>query len=387
PADQASFRRLAAFASSGFSPAAAAAVWGDDEKMANESVARLVNLSLLKVVEGESERYRLHDLLDEYAGDKLRASGEPDAANRAHAEFLIALFDEHLTYDPSTAPEVAPELDNLRAAANWATKKREGNVLALLAYRPRNWLYIVFRINEEWLSWLTASLAFGVEDRGLQANVLQAIGDVQQFRDDRDAALASYEEALRLFRAVGDRLGEANVLQALGDVQSFRKDNGAALESYRQALELFRAVGARLGEANVLKALGDVQSFRDERDAALESYRQALELFRAVGDRLGEANVRLALGGLKRRDKNIAGARADFEGALRSYRAIGDRYSEGRALYRLGDCAADEEKWEDALAAYRQAAELWQGIGLSELAGQILTPKIVDAEKQVAGKG
>ena len=54
--------------------------------------------------------------------------------------------------------------------------------------------------------------------------MLKAIGDVQQFRDERDAALASYNEALKLFKAVGDHLGEANVLKAIGDVQQFRDE-------------------------------------------------------------------------------------------------------------------------------------------------------------------
>ncbi|MCI0478147.1 MAG: tetratricopeptide repeat protein, partial [Anaerolineales bacterium] len=93
-----------------------------------------------------------------------------------------------------------------------------------------------------------------VGDKHGVANALQAIGDVQQFRDGRDAALESYAQALALFRSVGDRLGEANVLYRIGDVQQFRKDNDAALDSYAQALALFRSVGARLGEANVLAA-------------------------------------------------------------------------------------------------------------------------------------
>ncbi|MFN8504171.1 hypothetical protein [Kouleothrix sp.] len=41
--------------------------------------------------------------------------------------------------------------------------------------------------------------------------MLQAIGDVQQFRDDRDAALTSYTQALALYREIGDRLGEADI--------------------------------------------------------------------------------------------------------------------------------------------------------------------------------
>ncbi|MDZ4718043.1 MAG: CHAT domain-containing protein, partial [Roseiflexaceae bacterium] len=40
-----------------------------------------------------------------------------------------------------------------------------------------------------------------------------------------------------------DRQGEANVLQAIGDVQQFRKQTDAALASYQQALGLFREIG------------------------------------------------------------------------------------------------------------------------------------------------
>ncbi|MFN8504169.1 CHAT domain-containing protein [Kouleothrix sp.] len=62
-----------------------------------------------------------------------------------------------------------------------------------------------------------------LHDRAAEANVLQAIGDVQQFRDDRDAALTSYTQALALYREIGDRLGEANVLRRSA-CQQFRDD-------------------------------------------------------------------------------------------------------------------------------------------------------------------
>ena len=94
------------------------------------------------------------------------------------------------------------------------------------------------------------------------ANTFQAIGDVQQFRKEMEAALQSYDQALSLYRAVGSRLGEANTLQAMGEVQRFQDQYEAALQSYDQALSLYRAVGDRLGEANTLKAIGEVQRFQ-----------------------------------------------------------------------------------------------------------------------------
>ena len=62
------------------------------------------------------------------------------------------------------------------------------------------------------------------------------------------------------------------------------------------------------------------------------------------------------------------------------YRNIGDAYSQARALYRLGDCAADEKNWDDALKFYRQAADLWSSIGMTDLVQQILTPRIQAVE-------
>ncbi|MFZ5922454.1 MAG: tetratricopeptide repeat protein, partial [Chloroflexota bacterium] len=119
------------------------------------------------------------------------------------------------------------------------------------------------------------------------------------------------------------------VLQAIGDVQQFRKETDAALDSYHAALQLFKAVGDRLGEANVLKAIGDVQQFRKETDAALDSYHAALQLFKAVGDRLGEANVLAALSRMAVREGKIVEAERQFAEIIQMRRAIQDLYSEG----------------------------------------------------------
>jgi tetratricopeptide (TPR) repeat protein len=149
------------------------------------------------------------------------------------------------------------------------------------------------------------------------------------------------------------------VLQAIGDVQQFRKETNAALESYAKALDLFKAVGDRLGEANVLKAIGDVQQFRKETNAALESYAKALDLFKAVGDRLGEANVYLAIGRLQ-------GEPELFEQAIAIYRAIGDAYSTARGLYFYGLWLLDANQLERAVESLSEARQIWAQMGFAQ---------------------
>jgi len=195
-----------------------------------------------------------------------------------------------------------------------------------------------------------------------EANTLKAIGDVQQFRDERDAALDSYQQALALFRQVGDRLGEANVLHAIGDIQRFCDEYDTALASYRCALELYRAVGARLGEANALQSIGDIQRFRGEYDAALVSYNHALELYRVIGDRLGEANIMMSVA-------DIRAARGDLKTALENYRAalslkeaVGDLLGTANAFVGMAQALAGTEP-EVALEYYQRALSIYEGIG------------------------
>ncbi len=70
----------------------------------------------------------------------------------------------------------------------------------------------------------------------------KAIGDVQQFRKDMQAALASYEEALGLFRAVGSRLGEATVLQAMGLLAARKGEYEQALALLTEAYRLYQQI-------------------------------------------------------------------------------------------------------------------------------------------------
>jgi tetratricopeptide (TPR) repeat protein len=121
-----------------------------------------------------------------------------------------------------------------------------------------------------------------------------AIGDVQQFRKELDAALASYDQALERFNAIGSLLGQANVLMAIGDVQQFRDDRDPALASYDQALERFNAIGSLLGQANVQQSMGKLYMGQDNPDSVqrgLELLNQALAAYQTIGDRVGQTNI------------------------------------------------------------------------------------------------
>ncbi len=248
---------------------------------------------------------------------------------------------------------------------------------------PRRW-------DEAAAAYAEAGRAYaGAGRTAWQAEALFQAADAARRTYATEASLDYAQNSLTLYRLLSDGsstsqtvlLGEANVLRAIGDVQQFRKDMAGALGSYGQAQELYRQVGDRLGEANVLQAIGDVQQFRNDREGALASYGQALELYRQVGDRLGEANVLLSLGDLARQSHDYAQAWQHYTQAQQHYTTIDHVYSQARVLYRMGDALVEQQRKKEAIPFYEQAIARWRAIGMADLVSSILLPRLQSAQE------
>ncbi|WLS43296.1 tetratricopeptide repeat protein [Micromonospora profundi] len=73
-----------------------------------------------------------------------------------------------------------------------------------------------------------------------------------------------------------------------------------ALEDYQQALTMYRQVGDRVGEATTLTNMGHVYDNLGDRQQVLDHYHQALPVTREVGDRAGEAVIRYNIAMVRR---------------------------------------------------------------------------------------
>ncbi len=236
--DQSRFQKLAAFHPTGFSIEAVSFLWDSEKDAARTILTRFINLSLVKPVDTKDarlERYRLHDLLDEFATLKLNVSGGEGETKTALATWLVNLFDEYYTDDPSTAPDAAAERENLLQACAWARGEKNADLLALLATKARNWFMVIFtEAWVQWYAWLEASLQLGLKDGGLKANVLQAIGDVQQFRKENDAA-PHFEFAVKKDSDKSWKLGLALSRFSMGDMVEAKKIISAVLPDTEEA--------------------------------------------------------------------------------------------------------------------------------------------------------
>src|SRR5918994_5474850 len=133
---QRALARLSVFRG-GFDPAAAEAVAGAEVAM----LSALVERSLVDRAEGG--RYGLHELLRQFAAERLEAAGYAAATRRAHAAhyagFLRSRHDRLAdAFDAAVLAEVDPETGNLRAA--WQELAEADGIDALAGLLEDLWL-------------------------------------------------------------------------------------------------------------------------------------------------------------------------------------------------------------------------------------------------------
>ncbi|MEG4814163.1 CHAT domain-containing protein [Microcoleus sp. K5-D4] len=202
-----------------------------------------------------------------------------------------------------------------------------------------------------------------VGDRGGEAITLSNIGKVYSDLGEKQKALEYYTQSLPLSRALGDRGGEARSLTSIGTLYSDSGEPQKALEYYSQSLPLSRGLGDRNGEATTLISIGSVYSGSGEPQKALEYYSQALPLFRAVGNRSLEAitltKIGLVYSGLGEKQKALE----YYNQSLPLNRAVGDRRGEGMTLHSIGFLYSGLGQQQKALEYYNQSLPLSRAVG------------------------
>ena len=198
-----------------------------------------------------------------------------------------------------------------------------------------------------------------------------------------------YQQALPLWRAVGDPSGEASTLNNIGKVYSDLGEKQQALEYYQQALPLSRAVGDRTNEARLLNNIGAVYSALGEKEQALEYYQQALPLWRAVGDRSGEAVTLNNIGGIYDDLGEKQQALDYYQQTLPLSRAVEDRTGEAITLDNIGYLLQGENQPQLAIIFYKQSVNVYETLrddikGLSEELQQTYTESVADTYRRLA---
>ncbi len=329
-------------------------------------------------------RYRLHDLLRDYA--RTLAAGDPREHNDRALDRLLdhyrntaAAADRRLARRTRPSADVAANdfADEARAWG-WVRVERV-NLLACLEHaaatdQPRRVVELTAGLaalldrDGPWpqarrLHHRAVDAARSLGDRLGEANALADLGSVCQRTGDYAEATELHRRALRLYREIGDRLGEANALGTLGIVGEETGTYAEAIDLYERALTLYREIDDRRGEANTLNNLGVVRADIGDYAVATELYGQALELYRQIGNRFGEANALGNLGVACADVGDYAEATELHQQALDLFREVGDRFGAANALGNLGNVRKAAGGYAEAIEMHRQALEQFRRLG------------------------
>ncbi|EMD28635.1 AfsR/SARP family transcriptional regulator [Amycolatopsis azurea] len=357
---------------------AVAALAAIPPSVAGAALARLAEVSMLQ--QRLPDRFELHDLLRQYARDKVAAlPGAPAAVERlaAHYVHTAERARDHLTGIPHRMPIAVagpdvPVVDftDHHSAVAWFDREID-TIAKLVVGADEHGLHaqaaVLFQLSWHYLylrgHWqrivdmgeaaLRGATAAG--DRFLLAKCFNGASAGYGRAADRDKQITYCRAALEIFRELGDLAEQGTALLNLGSALNWLRRFAEAVEPLREAVRLYESVGDDLPAAMALNNLADTFVGLGRYEEASGPARRALDTFRK-----GEEPTRI-VAGLETIAAVQAGA-GDHRTAAATYREAVDLVEEihvtrsavplrvglGHALLALGDVDQARRVWREA---------------------------------------
>ncbi|WP_433251287.1 tetratricopeptide repeat protein [Actinomadura nitritigenes] len=406
------FRVLGLVAGPDFTPAALAALRDGTVDEARECLEGLRQAYLVHDV--APGRYRMHDLLRDFARDRgLAEDADSDrlaAQRRLLAEYLAEAraagdalagrrrpavrrdrWPDGARGRPSAPPGAGAEAGAGRAVAlAWFEAERRNLVAAV---------HQAARLGLHRTCWELADALFDFQEfrRYSEDNIAVHQAGLHAARTEEDWAAAAVmlhnlavahfeaggsvqaigygEDARRAFRTVEppDRYGEAAALAALADVHVSLGRYLTAIEHARRALDVHREMDDRGGLAKDHDTLARARHGLGDYEVALDHAGEALKVRRRIGDQPGVAETLLTIAQVHRRLGNVHEAVSHALEALYIRQDMADGHGAAQALTELARMNASLGLREMALRDAEQALRTYQALGARHGEARALT--------------
>ena len=367
PAEQGLFHRLSIFVGGWTLEGAESVCEGGSVK--SEEVLHLLeqlihkSLVIKEEEQGES-RYQMLETIRQYAQEKLALAGEEQGIRDRHLHYFLKLSEQ---IEPGlVGPQqkewfarTENERNNLRVALGHAIGTDVEAGLYISGRLELFWRDFDSREGKRWLGeFLQKSESKGYPHARAKALYTQGRilwGDFQQYNE----AEAVLDEALALFRAVGDLYGEVDSLVSLGRIFGDTADLAKRAEVLEQALRLAETLGDIRRQAYALYVLG-----WDHRDytRAFACWEQSIKLYRQIGHWAGLANALSDMGYFLLMDNQIDRAEECLDEANLLFQQLNIR-GRSQLLSAYGEIALRRGDFERARDYFQENARISHEIG------------------------
>ena len=178
----------------------------------------------------------------------------------------------------------------------------------------------------------SAALAQTSNESVVEANKLYEKARELYINGQLQEALQLWEQALAVYRNIGNAQGEGGALYSLGDIYNALGNNEKSIAYLEQALNVYQMLEDRHMEASSLLALGHVYWFMGEYDKTSTLGKQSL----AIAEEIRDINIKVSalniLGNVYRAQGEIEKAIGKYESSLLLVEQMGDE-SYKRAIF------------------------------------------------------
>lgn len=333
----------------------------------SQTLAGLVDKSLLRW--NGVNRYNLHELVRQYANDKLEEGADVESARKRYAAYYLHLAERaeaELTgpQQKTWLTQLETEHDNLRAALEWSLKQEPAYVPARLAgalalFWDRRGLWGEGKL---WLerTWAVAKASTVSLPPAVQAKLLLRLAETDPTPPD---GLLLKEQSLALYREAQDKRGSAQVLWALGRDKVYDIEQRVAL--LQESMMLYRELDDKEGIAFALLGLGLVAQEQNNYERATQLFEESLILQQEIGHMEGRAWAISSLGQAAQFQGNHVRAAALFEQSLAIFRELCDTHGIAESLRRLGDLSFEQQHYGQAMSYHEASLVLRRELGIA----------------------
>jgi predicted ATPase/DNA-binding SARP family transcriptional activator len=419
--EQAVFQKLSLFRG-GFQREAAEVIAGASVWL----LSALVDKSLLKLT--PSGRYEIHELLRQYAAEKLRqVPGEYEQARDRHSfiylDFLQRQEARLKGKELKVAIEaIAADIDNVRAAWRWAVERDWLLAIkqALLShwhfYEAKGWHLeaddalgqAITRLRQQCdqrpsssepgaptgnvglilgamlahKAWFETRLGrFEPAKAHFQAalSLLRQAGDGAQpeiglsliffgagacFWGEPQLAIPLLQESLTLFNQLDEPWGKGTAMSLLGQAHVFVARYAEAEPLLQKSIAILDRIGNRMNLPYAMSALAYIAQKRGQMARAEKYHLDCLDIRQDVGDRTGMAFTLCDLGEVARQRGAYAQAEEYYQQCLAITEAIAFRAIRAECLRGLGNLAENRKDYVVARHFFQECLDISQAGGL-----------------------
>ncbi len=349
---------------------------------AERCLRALVDHYLLEVI--TPGRYRLHDLLRQYArACAIReGAGERRSVGRALDHYRD---DAHLadrTLNPNTTAlngtERPRRFADTQAAQEWM-KAEWKNLFHLIQYAAHHgWdSHVIalagavsryFDADGRWeeaeaVHRLAVKSALNLDEQRAAGHAYLNLATILWRTGQTREALGSAKKARDIAHRTGDQNGEAAALDRLGVISWSSSRYRPALAYSGEALDINRMLGNKHGEAACLIHIGIALAHMGRFMDALRKFRSALEIYYSLQDLRWQAN---ALSNIADAQLQLGFHREAYQLLTQSqaiYDTIPGKRNHAILLINFGNVDRYKGRYDSALASYRKALEVFTVTG------------------------